>query len=612
MLSIENISKSYGGQNLFDDVSFKINPREKVGLVGRNGHGKTTMMRIITGQETADSGMVNIPRNYTIGYLKQNIDFTKDTVLEEAATGLKEEFKDDVWKAEKILNGLGFVKEDMNRHPKEFSGGYQVRIKLAKVLVNEPDMLMLDEPTNYLDITSIRWLEDFLIKWKGELLLITHDRNFMDKLVTHTVGIHRKNVRKIEGGTEKLYEQLAKEEEIHEKTRLNDEQKRKDMELFISRFRAKARLAGMVQSRIKTLNKMEKKNRLEDVKDLDFKFRCSPYSGKEILKLNNVSFGYEKENSLIDNLNLTIGSKDRICIIGKNGRGKTTLLKLMANIINPDQGSVYINNNAKLGVYEQTNIKSLVESNTVENEILHSHVDVERQLARDIAGTMMFEGESALKKIGVLSGGEKSRVMLGKILAKPVNLLMLDEPTNHLDMQSCDALLAALDNFDGAMVIVTHNEMFLHALATRLVVFQKGRPYIFEGTYQEFLDKEGWAEEDDDKKRGTADKVTKKDLRKLRSEIISERSKVIKPLQQKVDNLETLIDELDGKLAEANDRLIKASETGDADKITEYSKTVHELTELVDEKFAELETATDELDDQSAYYEQRMSELEQN
>ena len=227
MISIENLHKSFGGRVLFDGVSFKINSKERVGLVGRNGHGKSTLFRIIVGEEGYDDGSISMPKGYRIGYVQQHIQFTESTVLAEGMQGLMASERDHHWKVEKILTGLGFSDGDMVRSPHDFSGGFQVRLNLAKVLVSEPDLLLLDEPTNYLDITSIRWIENFLLSWPHELMLITHDRGFMDKLATHTVGIHRKKARKIEGNTEKYYDRIAQDEEIYEKTRLNDERRAK-------------------------------------------------------------------------------------------------------------------------------------------------------------------------------------------------------------------------------------------------------------------------------------------------------------------------------------------------------------------------------------------------
>ena len=290
MVRINSISKSFGAKNLFSQISFNINSGERVGLVGKNGHGKTTLMRILCGLDSPDEGSIDFPREYRYGYVKQHLAFSKPTLIEEASADIAPDA--ELWKVEKILFGLGFVKEDLSKNPEYFSGGFQVRINLAKVLISEPDLLLLDEPTNYLDIASIRWLAFFLREWKGEILLITHDRSFMDSVVTHTAAIHRQSLRKIDGNTEKLYEQIAKEEEIYEKTRVNDEKKRRDAELFIRRFRAKARLAGMVQSRIKMLDKMEKKDKLASIENLDFTFSPFPFQGKLLMTAEELSFGY--------------------------------------------------------------------------------------------------------------------------------------------------------------------------------------------------------------------------------------------------------------------------------------------------------------------------------
>ncbi|MBF0398882.1 MAG: ABC-F family ATP-binding cassette domain-containing protein [Desulfobacterales bacterium] len=490
MLRVENLKKSFGSELLFEGVSFTVNNGERVGLVGRNGHGKTTLFRILNRDEIPDEGIITYPRHYHIGCIKQEISFTEDTVLKEGMTGLRVEERGHYWKVEKILIGLGFGTKDFNRHPLEFSGGYQVRLNLVKVLVSEPDMLLLDEPTNYLDITSIRWIEKFLINWQHGLMLITHDRSFMDKVATAIIGIHRKKTRKIYGNTEKYYNQIAQEEEVYEKTRINDERQKKEVEQFIQRFRAKARLANMVQSRIKQLEKKDKKDKLEKIKNLEFSFRDKPFPAKYALTAKNISFSYDGQNPLISTFDITIKSGDRVFIIGKNGKGKTTLLKILAGKLLPNYGEIIYHPNLSFGLFEQTNIKTLVDTRSVYEEIILSDPDYDKQKARNICGVMMFEEDLALKKIGVLSGGEKSRVLIGKLLITPTNMLLLDEPTNHFDMQSCDSLISALDEFPHAFVMVTHNELFLHALATRLIVFKDEFPYVFEGTYQEFLEKD--------------------------------------------------------------------------------------------------------------------------
>ncbi|MFY9707812.1 MAG: ATP-binding cassette domain-containing protein [Desulfobacterales bacterium] len=618
MISVENLSKRFGDHVLFETVAFQLNPRERLGLVGRNGHGKTTLFRIISGEEEPDEGCVNIPKSYRIVHVRQAIDFSQETVLKEAAAGLPSHEGDQIWRAEKILAGLGFSEKDMQRHPDEFSGGYQVRLNLAKALVAEPDLILLDEPTNYLDITSIRWVERFFLTWPRELMLITHDRSFMDSIVTHTMGIHRQKLRKISGGTDKYYTQIAQDEEVHEKTRVNDERRRKDIELFISRFRAKARLANMVQSRIKTLQKMEKHEKLEKIKTLGFSFRSRPFPGRQMVSAQKLSFAYDSSIPLIRSFSITIAKNDRICIVGRNGRGKTTLLRLLAGSLRPQAGSPSYNPNVVIGSFEQTNLKTLVDARTVEEEILYVNPDISRQSARNICGAMMFEGDDALKKIGVLSGGEKSRVMLGKLLATPVNLLLLDEPTNHLDMESCDALLAALDNFEGAVVMVTHNEMFLHALARRLVVFQADGIEIFDGSYQRFLEKGGWQEEApaDPASIGGAsserktEKINKKELRRRRSELLTERARILRPIEQQATRIENEIDANEKRLNVLTKDMQSASQTGDGTRITELSQAIHACRTAIDSLFEDLERQSEVLDEQKRTFDEKMEAIE--
>lgn len=618
MIRVENLTKSFGDQILFDGLGFSINQRQRGGLVGQNGHGKTTLFRMIAGEERPDSGSIIIPKNYRIVYVRQNLEFTADTALNEGIRALPEQEKDHYWKVEKILAGLGFGREDFDRQPDEFSGGLQVRLNLVKALVAEPDLLLLDEPTNFLDITSIRWIEQFLSSWPHELMLITHDRSFMDKVVTHTMGIHRRNLRKIAGNTTKYYNQIAQDEEVYEKTRINDERRRKEIEQFITRFRAKARLANLVQSRVKTLKKMEKTDKLEELKLLDFSFRSSPFPGKSILTCSHLAFAYNARKPLIKDFNATIGAGERICVVGKNGKGKTTLLKLLAGKLSPQSGQTIFHPSTIKGFFEQTNVNSLVDTRTVEEEILYSHPDIDRQRARNLCGAMMFSGDDALKKISVLSGGEKSRVMLGKLLATPVNLLLLDEPTNHLDMESCDALLAAIDFYEGTVIMVTHNEMFLHTLADRLIVFQNDEIDVFDGRYQEFLEKVGWHDEKppDPKIRsqafpaGANARSAKKEMRRKRSEIITRRSKTVRPLEKRITRLENDIESHEVELADLNNYMQQASQDQDGTRISELSQSIHACQSKIDKLFDELEIASDKLDRQNAVFERELKQLE--
>lgn len=497
MIKIFGVHKSFGSQLLFDDLSVAVNRGEKVGLVGRNGHGKSTLFQMILGNVEPDKGTVQIPKNYKIGHLDQHLKFTKPTVLEECSLGLPEGEEYETWQVEKILFGLGFSEADMERSPNDFSGGYQIRMNLAKLLVSRPDMLMLDEPNNYLDIVTIRWLEEFLREWEGEIILVTHDRSFMDAVVSHVVAIHRTKAIKVQGDTEKLYTQINEAEELYEKTRLNEAKKRKQEEIFIAKFKAKASFASRTQSRVKKLEKQGEMKALDVIEDLDLFFNAAPFGASQMLSADGISFSYTgKAPFLVEDFTISVGKRDRICIIGKNGKGKSTLLKVLAGELQPVSGTVNKHPSLKEGYFGQTNKLDMDDSNTVVEEIKSADKSCTESIARNIAGGLMFSGDTALKKIKVLSGGEKSRVLLGKILVTPSNLLFLDEPTNHLDMQSCDSLIEAIDQFDGSVIMVSHNEMHLRAVATKLIVFDKNTISIYDGGYDDFLTDVGWSDED--------------------------------------------------------------------------------------------------------------------
>ncbi|QED22880.1 ABC-F family ATP-binding cassette domain-containing protein [Candidatus Deianiraea vastatrix] len=495
MINIRELSIEFNGRCIFEDVNFSINPGEKIGLIGRNGTGKTTFLKLLLKKLEPSSGKIEIPDYYRVGYLEQHFDFTHPTAAEEVYSVLPPERESEAWKGDMILMGLGFSGEQMFQDPKELSGGYQVKVNLAKMLLMESELLILDEPTNYLDIYSIRWLADFLKKWEGELILITHDRNFMDKVITHTLIIHRNNFRKIQGKPQKIKEQIKQEEEIYEKTRLAEEKERKELEDWIRRFGATASKASQVQSRIKMLEKKEVRKKLDNIQDLDFKFSFTPYDTKDdVIQVKNLTFGFEESKDLITNLSFEVKKGDKICIIGRNGQGKSTLLQLIGGILTPKEGEISINEKAKYGYFGQTNVERLNPDLAIWEELQESSPESDYGTVRRICAYMLFPGQLAEKKIGVLSGGEKSRVMLGKILLNKVNLLMLDEPTNHFDMESSEALLDAIKEFEGAVLMVTHDEEYLFEVANKLIVFDGGKTFLFHGGYKEFLKEIGWKE----------------------------------------------------------------------------------------------------------------------
>lgn len=611
MIQVVNISKGFGLQTLFENVTFTLGKGERVGLVGRNGSGKSTLFKILLGEESHDSGDVIFPKNYQIGTLKQHLHFTKPTILEECMTALQGENAEfEQYKVEKMLLGLGFKITDFNRPTSDFSGGYQIRLNLAKVLISEPDCLLLDEPTNYLDIVSMRWLSKFLREFKGELILITHDRGFMDSVTTHTMGIWRQKLFKIQGDSTKYFEQILAEEELYERTRQNSEKKRKDLEDFVNRFKAKASKAAQAQSRLKLLEKMPEMEALSMMASLDFEFNHQECPGKILVEAKNLSFGYT-DDFLIQNLNLSILRGDKIAIIGKNGKGKSTLLNLLAKELTPKTGTITSNVNMLMGHFGQTNINRLSMENSIEEEIFSVNPMMGQQRARSIAGVMMFSGDLAKKKIKVLSGGERARVLLGKLLAKPSNLLLLDEPTNHLDQESVESLTLELQNYPGSVVIVTHSESMLRDVAQKLVVFHHEKVEFLDMGYDEFLTKVGWEEEEvASVPQKSVEKPNRQEMKRLRSEMIIERGRELNPLKKKMEILEKEIVKLEEEQEKLEEFLINPASMNDSKKIQETSQRLGQVKKKIDSSFDELTEITMRHDEIFQKYEVKLKDLE--
>jgi ATP-binding cassette subfamily F protein 3 len=498
MIQFDEVGLSFSGHSIFEGVSFSLQKGERCAFVGRNGSGKSTLFKLTSGELEPDSGTISISKNYRIGYLNQHIRFTEPTIIREASLGLPEHERDEIYRAEKILFGLGFNEEDMDRAPTEFSGGYHLRLHLAKVLVSEPDCLLLDEPTNYLDILSIRWLTNFLRRWPGEFILISHDRDFLDNVSTHTMGIHRGKIKKIKGTTLDFFQLILQEEELHEKSRIKSEKKRAHLQSFVDRFGAKASKAGQAQARVKMLAREPVLDQLNQISELSFTFQEAPFPGRKMVEVKGVSFSHSQD-PLIENVSIEIEKGQRVAIIGKNGRGKSTLLRLMSGDLAPQKGSVEYSDNTRLGYFGQTHIDRLDIKHTITDEIGLANPSLRFTEVKGIAGAMMFSGDLSDKKISVLSGGERSRVLLGKIVATPCNLLLLDEPTHHLDIESIEALIDALEDFSGSVIMVTHSELILRRLGLdKIIHCEEAQQTLFLGTYDEFLAKAGW-----DKKSST-------------------------------------------------------------------------------------------------------------
>jgi len=615
MIQLTNISKRYGTQELFNDVNLRMNSGQRIGLVGRNGTGKSTLFKLVLGEEFYDDGEISIPKNYKIGTLKQHLEFHEDSLVDEVSLSLADDDKFSVYKVEKILFGLGFIQEDLVKSPLSFSGGYQIRINLAKLLITEPNMLLLDEPTNYLDILSLRWLKSFLRSFDGEVILITHDRNFMDAVTTHTMGLTRKTLSIIQGDTHKFYKQLKDDEELYEKQKISQDKKVKELEEFIAKNKARASTAAQAQSKVKLLEKMDKMDTLDFDSTLKFDFNFRDTPAKVLLDIKNLTFGYSSDNILFKDISFNLKKGEVLGIIGKNGKGKSTLLNTIAKELTALSGTIDYHGTSSVGHFGQTNISHLNPKNNVMDEIYLGNSKLAESTVRNICGSMMFPGDSAKKKISLLSGGEKSRVMLGQIIAREVNILFLDEPTNHLDMDSIDSLTQAIKNFDGSAIIVTHSEELLRQVCDRLIVFAKDKAEYFDGNYDEFLEKIGWEEEseskikDNSRKEDNTPKVNKKENKKLRSALIQERSKITNPLKKEVEKLENLIMRNEELVESLHKELMEASNKNDNSKVIDLSRDVTKYEKEIEESFEQLEVSQTKLDDILEEYESKLEGL---
>ena len=581
MIRISNLSKFYGDQTLFNNVNLSIHSKEKIGLIGRNGTGKSTFLKLILGEDEYQGGNIDIKSHTIIRTLEQSLDFEEETILEQVCSALMDE--NDEWKAKSILMGLGFYEYDFDRSPSEFSSGFQIRIRLAESLVSECDLLLLDEPTNYLDISSLRWLSRFLKEWNKSFVLITHDKHFMNEVVTHTIAIDRCDIKKIKGGPQKLIEQIKSNDELHEKTRKNQLKKREKNEAFIAKFRSGAASAGMVQSRIKALEKQKVGEKIESLPEIKFKFKYEEIKSDTLLSAENISFGYDDKKNIIEDFSLEINAGDKIGIIGKNGKGKSTLLNLLTNNLTIQSGKIKTHPKLKIG-YFGTESKDSLNSNFTILEELNKLDGIYEQEIRNICGSLLFTGDNVKKKISNLSGGEKSRVCLAKVILRPNNILALDEPTNHLDMESCLVLSKSLKNFPGTVVFVTHNEDILSEVATKLILFDNGKISVLEKTYDEFLSSGGWGDEN------PTSKMNKNNSDK-KSEYLDkkEQKKQLRLISKKIENLEKKIGELDKEKIKISSELNEACLLKDQKRIQESGVKLKNIDDKINIKYEEME-----------------------
>ncbi|MCH5220826.1 MAG: ABC-F family ATP-binding cassette domain-containing protein [Muribaculaceae bacterium] len=532
MISINNLSVEFSSQLLFDNINYVINPKDKIALVGKNGAGKTTMLKIIAGLQKASSGYVSVPTGITIGYLPQQMviedrltvaeevrkvfshlaemqseidrltmslaersDYESDdyhsiisrlsNLTEQLAMASSDNYEAEM---ERTLLGLGFVRSDFNRPTAEFSGGWRMRIELAKLLLRRPDVLLLDEPTNHLDIESIQWLETFLMTKAKAVVLVSHDRAFIDNVTNRTIEISCGKIYDYAVNYTKFVSLRAERIEQQMRAYRNQQKQISDTEEFIERFRYKATKSVQVQSRIKQLAKIERIEVDEvDTSHLNLKFPPAPRSGDFPLIIDNLGKAYG-EHQVFDNATFTLRRGEKVAFVGKNGEGKSTLVKCIINEI-PYTGTLRIGHNVKIGYFAQNQAQLLDEELTVFDTIDRVAVGDIRTKIRDILGAFMFGGEASDKKVKVLSGGEKTRLAMIKLLLEPVNLLILDEPTNHLDMKTKDILKQAIKDFDGTVIVVSHDREFLDGLVEKVYEFGGGKVLECLGGIYEFLEK---------------------------------------------------------------------------------------------------------------------------
>ena len=537
MISFSRINKQYGRQLLFVDASFQLNPGEKIGLVGPNGSGKTTLFRMIVGEEVPDDGDVSVPKKLTVGYFRQDVEeMAGRTVVDEAILGsgrvgdLHHELErlqhamsdpaqaDDLDRilarfgevqeeyehlggyaleaqAREVLLGLGFEEDQLDGDVGALSGGWKMRVAMARVLLGRPDVLLMDEPTNHLDIESIIWLESFLKSLPGSLLMTSHDREFMNRIVSKIAEIDDGEITMYSGN----YDFYERERAIRETNREAAYARQQAMlakeQRFIDRFAAHAAKAAQVQSRVKALDKIEKIELPKKRRVVKFEFRTPPRSGEQVVTLEAVTKAYGRR-VVHDALNLTIRRGERWCVMGKNGAGKSTLLKMIAGVLPPDSGVVTLGASLRMGYFAQQALDLLSPDLTIEEQLQHDFPHESIGALRSLAGAFQFSGEDADKKIRALSGGEKTRLVLARMLLNPPNFLVLDEPTNHLDLATKEMLLDSLKDFDGTMLFVSHDREFLRGLSNRVLELggesgKDAQPHAYLGSYVEYVQRTG-------------------------------------------------------------------------------------------------------------------------
>ena len=623
MLAINNLSVQFTGTNLFDNVTFNINDHDRIGLVGKNGAGKSTLLKILCGWQQPESGSMIIASGQEVGYLPQEMvpDSTR-TIIDETKTAfsridellsLQQRLTDEIAertdyesaeytrllnrhnevteqvtmlgadsrqeRTEKVLLGLGFKHSDFNRPVAEFSGGWQMRVELAKLLLKQPDFLLLDEPTNHLDIESIQWLENFLQNYPGAVVLVSHDRTFLDNITKRTIEITAGRIYDYKCPYSEYVVQMQ-ERRASQIAQMTAQQRQiAQIEAFIERFRYKATKAKQVQSRVKMLERMEMVQ-LDEVstESIHFRFPPAPHSGKIVIETQNLGKNYG-ELKVFDGVDLLLTSGRRIAFVGKNGEGKSTMAKIIVGDIKDYTGLFRLGANVQVGYYAQNQAAMLDGERTVFQTIDDIAVGDIRPKIRNILGSFLFDSEDCEKKVKVLSGGEKARLALAKLLLTPSNLLVLDEPTNHLDMDSKDILKNALLQYTGTLIVVSHDRDFLQGLTDELFEFRDGAVHEFKGDIFEFLEsKQASQPTPPPANAATSDPDDNKTQGRLAYEQSKDRERALRRLRNAVEKIEEEIALLEDKIAK-KEALLATGNAQDKDFFADYRQLKDQLEE---------------------------------
>jgi ATP-binding cassette, subfamily F, member 3 len=625
MVGINELTVNFGERYLFNKVSFLINKQDRIGLVGKNGAGKSTMLKVIAGENVPDEGNVSFPADFTFGYLPQDMDFVHGrTVLEETKLVFEEvnkindkieeinhqlatrtDYESEEYldllnhlndynerlqfiggfnidgEIETILKGLGFTPKDFNRLTDEFSGGWRMRIELAKILLTKSNLLLLDEPTNHLDIESIQWLEDFLKEYPGAVVLISHDKAFLDHVTNRTIEISLGKVYDYKTYYSKYLEQRQERREQQIAAYTNQQKQIADTEKFIERFRSKATKAVQVQSRIKQLDKIERiEIEEEDNSSMRFFFPPAPRSGKVVVEARSLgkSFG---EKEVFKDASFYVERGKKIAFVGKNGEGKTTMTKILVGELE-HEGELVIGHNVEVAYFAQNQADELDKELTVFETIDKAAHGEIRKKVRNLLGAFMFGGEEADKKIKVLSGGERARVALCKLLLEPVNLLILDEPTNHLDIRSKEVLKDALKHYDGTLLVISHDRDFLDGLVEEMYEFKDGKVKEFLGGVYDFLKskKVDSIREFEQVTKQVEKKEKEVSTSQLTYEEKKQLDKDIRKAQNRTNNLEKKIEELEGEIEKLNAKLLDPALYSD-ELLVEYNEVKSSLDQAM-------------------------------